>query len=100
MSRLATMVLITLLASLSSAAWAQPGERGSGMMQRMLQMADTDQDGRISKAEFMAMHDKRFSMMDANSDGFIDQTEREQAQQHMRNMMGGFRKSIPTPDTP
>ena len=100
MSRLTTMVLITLLASLSFAALAQPGERGSGMMKRMLQMADTDQDGRISKAEFMAMHDKRFSTMDANSDGFIDQAEREQAQQHMRNMMDGFRKSIPTPDTP
>lgn len=100
MSRLPVMISIVLLAALSSAALAQPGERGTRMMQRMLQMADTDQDGRISKAEFMAMHDKRFSMLDTNGDGFIDRAEREQAQQHMRNMMDGFRKSIPAPETP
>lgn len=42
---------------------------------------DTNKDGAISKDEFMSSHqaraDKKFTMMDANKDGKIDQAERD-----------------------
>ena len=50
------------------------GERDGDHMR----MADTDRDGRISRAEFMAAHDgdaSKFAMHDANNDGFISTDE-------------------------
>lgn len=45
-----------------------------------LDRVDTDKDGRVSKAEFAAMHpgeDDKFAAMDTNGDGFVDQAEHE-----------------------
>lgn len=43
--------------------------------------ADADQDGKISYEEFRAANEKRmehhFKRMDANGDGFIDQSEKQ-----------------------
>ncbi len=50
------------------------GQEGSCGMQK----ADTDQDGRISQAEFAAAHPDRtdqFARIDTNQDGFIDEAE-------------------------
>lgn len=44
------------------------GNRGPRMMMRM---ADTDENGQISKAEAAAMVDKMFTRMDRNNDGVI-----------------------------
>lgn len=38
-------------------------------------MADTNKDGKVSKDEADQMHASMFTQMDANKDGFIDQTE-------------------------
>ena len=38
-------------------------------------MADTNKDGKVSKDEADNMHASMFTQMDANKDGFIDQTE-------------------------
>ncbi len=54
------------------------GHRGHRGGERMMQ-ADTDKDGRISKAE-AAVNPKlaeRFSDMDANKDGYVDRSDRE-----------------------
>lgn len=40
-----------------------------------LSMADANKDGKISKQEFVQRHDDMFTQMDANQDGFVDQTE-------------------------
>lgn len=50
------------------------GGRGEHMMQ-----ADTDKDGRISKAEAAAdpKFAQRFAQMDANKDGYVDRSDRE-----------------------
>lgn len=45
--------------------------------QKMLDMLDTDEDGRISEAEFFARPHKGFSMADQNGDGIVDAGEIE-----------------------
>lgn len=48
-----------------------PGGRGAGMMMR----ADTNSDGKISRAEFAAMSEQRFTRMDKNGDGEVTADE-------------------------
>jgi hypothetical protein len=47
------------------------GPRGMGGPARMMRVADTDENGQISKAEASAMGDKMFTRMDRNKDGVI-----------------------------
>lgn len=49
------------------------GPRGLGMFED----ADTNKDGKVSKAEFLAASDGRFDEMDFNKDGFIDKSDLE-----------------------
>lgn len=54
------------------------GGKGGGHGRMMA--ADTDKDGRISRAEAQAAHAKagdRFEQMDVNNDGYIDRSDRE-----------------------
>lgn len=63
--------------------WA--GKRGHrGGMMAMAKMADTNNDGALSKAEFEAAHAKRFAMMDGNSDGQVTKEERKAAREQMK----------------
>ena len=50
---------------------AAPAGRGAGMMMR----ADTNGDGKISRAEFAAMSEQRFTRMDKNGDGAVTADE-------------------------
>lgn len=56
--------------------------RGGAMM--MHKMADTNNDGAITQAEFTAAATKHFDMVDANKDGRITKEEREAAHQKMK----------------
>ena len=89
--------LTTLLLTLSVNVWAQPQDEAPRMMQHMWDKADGDDDGRISKSEFTAMQERRFAMLDANKDGYIDRTERDQAQQKMRRHMKGLIDGVKPP---
>ena len=66
---------------------------GMGMM--MLRMADTNKDGAVTEAEFLAAHARHFDMMDANKDGSVTPEERKAAmakmRDHMQHMRGGMR---------
>ena len=62
------------------------GHGGMGMM--MLKMADTNKDGAVSRDEFVATHGKHFDMMDADHDGKLTKAERQAAHDKMRAMHG------------
>ena len=62
------------------------GEHRMGMM--MLQMADTNKDGAVSRDEFLAAHTKHFDAMDTNHDGKLTKEERKAAHDKMRAMGG------------
>ena len=64
------------------------GHHEMGMM--MLQMADANKDGAVSRDEFLAAHGKHFDMMDANHDGKLSKEERQAAREKM-HAMGGKR---------
>ncbi len=59
----------------------------SGQSSHMLKM-DSNHDGKISRDEFRAAHEKRseeqFKRMDTNGDGFIDEAEMHAAGEKMR----------------
>lgn len=57
------------------------GHRGGG---KMMRMADTNNDGVISQAEFTAAALKHFDTMDANKDGRVTKEERQAAYAQMR----------------
>lgn len=61
----------------SHVAFAQPdGPGGAHGRGGMMAMADTNKDGKISKAELTAALDARFARMDADRDGQLTQKDR------------------------
>lgn len=108
-----TFTVLSFLALGSCIAVAQDGAPrgdGGGRLAEFLKKADTDSDGKISKAEFDEFSKRdmgdRFSKMDQNADGFVDPTEMSQIAEKMREGMkgraggegGGFRR--PPADAP
>jgi hypothetical protein len=53
------------------------GRGGPGGMMAMAEQADTNHDGAISQAEFMAAAMKRFDAEDTNHDGKVTKEERQ-----------------------
>lgn len=66
-------------------AYAQPGaEGGPGPRGGLMQQADTNKDGKISKAELTAALEARFAKMDVDHDGQLTQKDRDlRRQQHL-----------------
>lgn len=46
---------------------------------------DGDKDGRVSLSEFQAKHAERFARLDANSDGYLSETELAEARGKRRS---------------
>ncbi|MEO9131960.1 MAG: hypothetical protein ABI240_12200, partial [Sphingomonas sp.] len=67
---LAAALAGTMLGGAAIAGQDAPKGRGGAMMR-----ADTNGDGNISRAEFMAQAEARFARMDKNGDGFITADE-------------------------
>ena len=52
---------------------------------KMMERVDTNSDGMVSKAEFMAKHEEKFAMMDKNSDGMLSKDEMMEAKKEMKS---------------
>jgi Ca2+-binding EF-hand superfamily protein len=65
---------------------ADAGKKHGDFSQRILKRVDTDQDGKISKAEFDAEGSKLFAKLDRNSDGKV--AENEMPQRHWARFGG------------
>lgn len=57
---------------------------------RMMEMVDTNKDGKISKDEFTKHHDQMFTQMDKNADGMVDASERAAMKDQMKSQMKGM----------
>lgn len=55
------------------------GEHHKSKHEHIMQKLDADSDGKISKAEFMAVHEKRFTEMDGNGDGSLTAEEMKES---------------------
>lgn len=76
--RLITAVLIGATASIAAAQEMEHGSMGMmhGCMQGMQKM-DANEDGEISKDEFVQAHEQMFAAMDKDGDGALDMKDGE-----------------------
>ncbi|GAB4423042.1 MAG: hypothetical protein OHK0011_02660 [Turneriella sp.] len=88
MKTISVFLLGAALAGFAVQAQNPPGKPGrkrpGGMPGRMLEMMDTNKDGKISKEEWQAHHEQRFTEMDADKDGSITAAE---VQEHHGKML-------------
>ena len=59
------------------------GKRGK-FAEAMLERVDTNKDGQVDLAEFLANAEQRFTKMDLNSDGYVTLEEGREAQEQRR----------------
>jgi hypothetical protein len=89
---------IALIASSAMAeepvAGGMPGGKGDrearragheARMKEHIAKVDTNKDGKVDKAEFMAEGEEKFKKMDLNGDGFITDDERKQVHEQRRS---------------
>jgi len=62
---------------------ARAGERGE-KVKKMLDAADADNDGKVSREEFKNAGGKWFDLADANHDGVVDKNELKQAAERFK----------------
>lgn len=59
------------------------GDHHGHQCQHMMSSVDLNNDGKISKEEFMKYHEAKFDKKDTNKDGFLDETEMHGMMDHM-----------------
>jgi hypothetical protein len=79
----------TSVALLSAVLFATPvlamdHEGPGGHHAKMMEKFDADKDGKISKAEHMAIAEHHFTEADANGDGFITKEEKKAMHEKMK----------------
>ncbi len=92
MSKLGAMLLIaiaTMILFTENYVLAQCGTISGARIEASFGKMDTDQDGNISRAEYMAYQQKvaeaRFTWIDADGNGFATRTEHQEG---VRDLMG------------
>lgn len=90
MKKLKIVVLMSTALFFSQAVMAEHagGHDEKNANKHHVKKADTNNDGVVSRDEFMAKHqehaNKRFEKLDANKDGNIDDAEHKAARDHMK----------------
>ena len=72
-------------AELSAFAEAERAERRERRQAEMFKRLDTDGNGSVSEAEFLARPDRMFERADANGDGVVTAEEREAVKAEMKD---------------
>jgi len=81
--RLAPLLPVGHRAGAAAGAPAGPAGQGGGMMRQM----DANNDGKITKDEYVAAQGRRFAQMDENKDGKLTKQERNDFFEDMRARM-------------
>lgn len=79
-SKKLTLVAISLVASISTVAFAQPDLESGGyarelQTKEMMEMLDANGDSMVTKEEFNNYYNKVFDILDKNKDGHLDEKE-------------------------
>jgi Ca2+-binding EF-hand superfamily protein len=69
------MLAASTVLILGASAYANEGATTTTKKGTMFEQSDTNSDGAISKEEFLANAEKRFSKIDANNDGKLTKEE-------------------------
>lgn len=81
-------LMVALVAVVASVQVANVYAGDKACHGKMFTSADANNDGKLSKEEFKAHHDKRmeekFNKIDANGDGFIEKAEKKAAHEKMK----------------
>jgi hypothetical protein len=97
-----TLLAALLVPTLALVATAQPPSDQSPA--EMVKRADTDGDGKVSRAEFIkartARLEEAFDRIDTDGDGKLDEQEAEAAAERLRSMMAGGREGFRRPEGP
>lgn len=91
------LAFAAVLLAAQGGAWAADGTgggqppAGADRSRSMLERGDADRDGKVSRDEFKALHEKRteemFRALDAGGDGYIDADELQRARESRRERM-------------
>lgn len=79
-------IALLALGLASSAAYAEDAHAEKRSGGGHFQKADTDGDGSVSKAEFMAQAEERFGKMDLNGDGTVTKDEVDAKKEEYKKM--------------
>lgn len=96
--------LAILLALPAADALAGPGGRGGNRealhqkRQERMKEADTNGDGVITKAEFLAKSEERFNKMDKDNDGQLTQKDRDAMHDKVQKIKGKKGSAVPGAD--
>ena len=107
-SKISMAVAVAALVLTAAPSWAEEaaggrmGGRGGHNPGQMLQQMDTDGDGSVSKAEFVAGAEARFTKMDKNGDGVLTKDDMPARPEGGRRggRRGGGEEEAPPADAP
>tara|TARA_B100000073_G_C23744367_1_gene574653 strand:- start:580 stop:1005 length:426 start_codon:yes stop_codon:yes gene_type:complete len=92
--QISALFLGAAILGLSASAYAEGGMKDKkhhfdkkGHHERMLKKLDTNQDGKISKAEFLTESEKRFTEIDADANGELTSEEMQKHHEARREEM-------------
>ena len=86
MKKTLLLAAATVLALNIAPAMADGHKKGGDHKGKMFEKHDTNGDGQISEAEFLAHAKEKFTKMDANSDGVVTKEEGKAAKKAKREM--------------
>ena len=69
-----TTIISVFVFTVTASVFAEPSDP-KGKKLDLIKKLDQDNDGRISKEEYLSTHTERFDRLDKNKDGYIDKSE-------------------------